>query len=179
LVELMVTLAVLAILLAAAVPSFADFFDKYRLRGAVDDVVSVISDARAESVKSGRDVRVDFAGTASAWCVAANPADAPTGGAAIGSPDDCDCSTGTCNSMPDGHVLEVSIGKHKGITASAATLAEAFNFDSKLGLVDPLTQHTATFTSPSGKYSMDVTVNPLGQASACATGPAIAGVPSC
>lgn len=181
LVELMVTLAVLAIILAAAVPSFADFFDKYRLRGAVDDVVSVISDARAESVKIGRDVRVDFAGTTSAWCVAANPAAAPSGGAAIGSPADCDCSAGTCGAMPDGSVLAVPVGGHAGITASAATVAEAFNFDSRLGLISPLAAHSATFTSPSGKYSLAVTVNPLGQASVCVpTGkPVIAGVSSC
>lgn len=68
LIELMVTIAVLAILLAVALPSFADFFDKYRLRGAVDDVVSVISNARAESVKADRDVNISFGGTAPQWC---------------------------------------------------------------------------------------------------------------
>lgn len=181
LVELMVTIAVLAIMLAAAAPSFADFFDKYRLRGAVDDVVSVISNARAESVKSGRDVRVDFAGAATAWCVAANPAGAPTAGQPIGNPPDCDCSTGTCGAMPDGQVLSVPVGAHGNVGASAPTLALAFVFNSKLGLVNPLAAQAATFTSPAGRYSMAVTVTPLGQASVCVPigQRAIAGVPSC
>jgi len=181
LIELMVTLAVLAIVLAAAVPSFRDFFDKYRLRGAVDDVVSVISNARAASVKTGRNVRIDFAGTTSAWCVAASPADAPTAGKAIGEPADCKCDEGTCKAMPDGQSLAVPVGEHAGVSADAATVAEAFVFDSKLGLISPLAAHAATFTSPSKKYSMDVVINPLGQASACVPTdkPVIAGVPSC
>lgn len=175
------TLAVLAIMLAAAMPSFADFFDKYRLRGAVDDVVSVVSNARAESVKTGRDVRIDFAGAATAWCVAANPAAAPTAGQPIGNPPDCDCSTGSCTAMPDGQVLSVPVAAHGDVAASAATLGLAFVFDSQLGLVSALTPQVATFTSPTGKYSMSVTVNPLGQASVCVLPgqPAIAGVASC
>lgn len=181
LIELMVTLSVLAILAVAAAPSFADFFDRYRLRGAVDDVVSVISIARAESVKSGRDVRIDFAGTTTAWCVAANPAPAPASGLLIEPPSSCDCIAGTCSAMPDGQVLSVPVGVHGNVGASSATLALAFVFDSKLGLVRPLDAHAATFTSPAGKYSMAVNVNPLGQAGACVpTGQrAIAGVPSC
>ena len=77
LIELMVTIAVLAIVLAAATPSFTDFFDRYRLRGAVDDVVSVISNARAEAVKGDRDVAVSIGGTTGAWCVGANAAVEP------------------------------------------------------------------------------------------------------
>lgn len=181
LIELMVTLAVLAILAAIAAPSFADFIDKYRLRGAVDDVVSVISNARAESVKTGLDVRVDFAGTTTNWCVAANPAVVPTAGQRIGSPADCDCSTGTCGNMPDGMPLSVPVGAHVGVTTNAATVAEAFEFNSKLGVVNPLAQHMATLISPAGKYFMAAVVNPLGQASVCvpAGKPVIAGVPSC
>lgn len=181
LVELMVTLAVLAILMTLAVPSFADFLDKFRLRGAVDDVVSVISNARAESVKSGLDVRVDFGGTTGAWCVAANPAITPSAGQSIGGPADCDCSAGTCGAMPDGRMLAVPVGEHTGVTASAASVAEAFVFNSRLGLVSPLAAHSATFTSPAGKYSLAITINPLGQAYVCvpAGAPVVAGVSSC
>ena len=45
LVELMVSLAVLAILATVAVPSFVDFLDKNRVRGAADAVVSLVSSA--------------------------------------------------------------------------------------------------------------------------------------
>lgn len=177
----MVSIAVLAILVAIATPSFSDFFDKYRLRGAADDVVSVISSARAEAVKTGRDVRVDFGGTSAAWCVAASPAAVPAAGAPIGDPVDCDCAAGTCSPMGDGEVLSVALNAHPKVTAAAATVAENFAFDARLGLVIPLDNHSATFTSPSGKYTLQVAVTPLGQPNLCvpAGKPVISGVPSC
>ena len=181
LIELMVTLAVLAILAAIAAPSFADIIDKFRLRGAVDDVISVIANARAESVKSGLDVRVDFAGTTAAWCVAANPAIVPTAGERIDSAADCDCSAGTCVAMPGENLLSVPVGSHAGVTVTGATVGKAFTFNSKLGVVSPLVTHAVTLISPAGKYFLAATVNPLGQASVCVPigKPLIAGVSSC
>lgn len=177
----MVSIAVLAILVAIATPSFADFFDKYRLRGAANDVISVISSARAEAVKTGRDVRIDFGGSTAAWCVAASPAAVPAAGEPIGDPGDCDCAGGTCSPMGDGQVLSVALNAHPGVTAAAATVAENFAFDARLGLVVPLDDHSATFNSPSGKYTLQVDVSPLGQSNLCvpAGKPDISGVPSC
>lgn len=181
LIELMVTIAVLAILVAIATPSFNDFFDKYRVRGAANDVISVVSQARAVSVKSGRGVRVDFGGTTGAWCVAASPAVVPAAGAPISGAVDCDCAASSCQPMGDGQVLAVAQGAHPGVTASAGTVAVNFSFDSRLGLVVPVANHSATFNSPTGKYALQVAVNPLGQANLCtpAGKPQISGVPTC
>lgn len=183
LIELMVTIAVLAILVAIATPSFNDFFDKYRVRGAANDVISVVSQARAESVKSGRGVGVNFGGTTGAWCVAASPAVVPAAGAPIGGTVGCDCaaSPSSCQPMGDGQVLAVALGAHPGVTASAGTVAVNFSFDSRLGLIVPVANHSATFNSPTGKYALQVVVNPLGQANLCTpTGkPEIAGVLTC
>ncbi|MEJ7745665.1 MAG: GspH/FimT family pseudopilin [Luteimonas sp.] len=177
LIELMVTIAVLAILLAVALPSFADFFDKYRLRGAVDDVVSVISNARAESVKADRDVNISFGGTAPQWCVGANAAVDPAGGVATPGAIACDCAV-AAQCQVGGQRLAVDVGKHAGVTIGGTPAA--FIFDSKLGLVTPLAPQSATFTSATGKYALRVNVNPLGQAVVCVpSGPAIAGVPTC
>ncbi len=179
LIELMVTLAVLAVVLTAAVPSFTDFFDKYRLRGAVDDVISVISNARAESVKGDADVNVSLRGSTSAWCVGANAAAVPTGGSPGGVAAACDC-TDTALCLVGGQRLAVDVGKHAGVSVNAVG-GPGVTFDSKLGVIVPLVAVSSTFTSPSGKYDVAISVNPLGQASACVpTGkPAIAGVPSC
>lgn len=178
LVELMVTIAVLAIVLAAATPSFADFFDKYRLRGAVDDVVSVISLARAEAVKGDRDVTVSIGGTTAAWCVGANAAVDPVGGAPVGGAVACDCATANA-CLVGGQELRVAPGKHADVDIGA--VGGSFTFDSKLGVVMPLGAASATLTSPTGKYDIQVNVNALGQASACvpAGKPAIPGVQSC
>jgi len=179
LIELMVTLAVLAIVLTAATPSFVDFFDKYRLRGAVDDVVSVISNARAASVKSDRDVNISFGGASTtAWCLGANAAVEPSGGNPAGNAQPCDCAN-TAECVVGGERMAVDVGQEGGV--SVDSVATTFGFSSKLGLINPLGTASATFTSPRGKYDITVNINALGQASACtpAAKPAIAGVASC
>jgi Tfp pilus assembly protein FimT len=57
-IELMAVIAVLIVLVLIAAPSFADFFDRNRVRAAGDDLVSIISDARAEAVKNDLDVNI-------------------------------------------------------------------------------------------------------------------------
>ena len=178
LVELMVTVAVASIVLVAAVPSFVDFFDKYRVRGAVDDVVSTISNARAAAVRSDRDVNIAFNGTTTAWCVGANAAVEPSNGDPVGAAAACNC-TNTAQCQVGGERLAVDVGKHPGVSVNS--VATTFAYSSKLGLINPLGSATATFTSPRGKYDIRLNVNALGQASVCTpTGkPAIAGVASC
>jgi type IV fimbrial biogenesis protein FimT len=178
LIELMVTLAVLAVVLAAAVPSFSDFFDKYRLRGAADAVVSMVSNARAEAVKSDQDVNVAFTGSGSAWCVGANAAGTPTGGNRAGAASACDC-TDTSACLVSGQRMAVEESAFPDVTIG--TLPAAMIFDSKLGTIAPLGNRTVTLTSPKGKYDVQVEVNALGQARACrpAAKPVIAGIPTC
>ena len=179
LIELMVTIAVLAIVLAAASPSFVDFFDKYRLRGAVDDVVSVISNARAASVKADRDVNISLGGAnTTAWCLGANAAAEPSGGNPQSPAAACDC-TDAAQCLVGGGRMAVDVGQEGRV--SVDSLATSFAFNSKLGLKNPLAPSTATFTSPRGKYDLRVTVNALGQASVCTPSgkPTIAGITSC
>lgn len=57
LVELMVTIAVLAIVLGMAVPSLMDYFDRARVKGAAEAVYADLRLAQAESVK--QNLRVD------------------------------------------------------------------------------------------------------------------------
>lgn len=72
LIELMVAVAVLAILLAAAIPSFDDFRQRAALRGAADQVVSFIGDARFEALRRNSMVKVGFvSGAGGAMCVGA------------------------------------------------------------------------------------------------------------
>ena len=59
LIELMVTLAVLAILLAAAIPAFVDFRERAAVRGAGSELVSFWANAKMEAIK--RDVPITVA----------------------------------------------------------------------------------------------------------------------
>ncbi|MFS8064085.1 MAG: Tfp pilus assembly protein FimT/FimU [Luteimonas sp.] len=181
LVELMVTLAVLAIVLVAAVPSFVDFFDKSRVRGAADNVISVISNARVESVKNDLDVNLAFTGSGSAWCVGANAATAPTGGNEAGAAAACDCTV-TTECLVSGARSAIDVGAAPGV--SIGTLPAALVFDSKLGVITPLGAREVTLTSPRGKYDIKVEMNALGQARLCTPitptlKPVIAGIPAC
>jgi type IV fimbrial biogenesis protein FimT len=178
LIELMVTLAVMAIVLVAATPSFVDFFDKNRVRAAADGVVNMIGNSRAEAVKNDRDVNITFKGSAATWCVGANAAIDPTGGNPVTAAAACDCTVST----------SCLVGNQRAVVDSTAfsgvsigTLPATFDFDSKLGVISPLGTRSVTLTSPKGKYDLIIQLNALGQGRLCVpTGkPAIAGIVGC
>lgn len=177
LVELMVTVAVLAILMALAGPSFEDFMQRYRLRGAADEVASIVANARAEALMRNRDVAVVFTGDADAWCVGAVAAPEPTTlGELASTAPTCDCDNDCTLS---GRVVETRAASHSGVTMSADPGSVTFSRDT--GAVDDLSSPTATLQSPNGKYSLNVAISPLGRGRLCVpTGsPAISGFEGC
>jgi hypothetical protein len=164
-----------------AAPSYRDMVDRYRVRGAADDVLSVLSNARAGAVKAGLDTAVS-ATTGANWCVGATSAAVPSGGNRVGAPVACNCaSASTC--VVAGEQLAVPVGKHAGVTMGSGA---GFVYDGKLGtvLTGGLIAAAGTpmvLTSPSGKYDVRVGVTPLGQATLCtpAGKPAMAGIAAC
>lgn len=179
LIELVVTMVVLVILAMAAQPALQDFFDRYRLRGAGDALVSLISNARAEAVKTDLDVSIDFIGSGTNWCAGANAATPPSGGNPAGTADACDCTV-TTECQVSGQRTIVEGGSFHGVTI-AESPDDPFAFDSKLGTIVPLGIEEATLTSPSGRYDLTVEVNALGQARLCTPDgkPSMAGIPAC
>ncbi len=181
LVELMVVVAVIAILAVMAAPSYRDMIDRFRVRSAADDVLSVLSNARAGAVKIGLDTAVSVT-TGSNWCVGATSATVPTGGNQAGSPTACTCSTAaTC--LVAGEQIAVPVGKHRGVTMASGG---GFTYDGKLGVVLNSGSIAAAPTpvvlrSPLGKYDVRVGVSPLGQATLCTPSgkPAMAGISAC
>lgn len=160
LVELMVVIAVIAILAIAAMPSYRELLDRYRVGKAAEDVVSLISNARSGSVKLHREVAVSFTTDAN-WCVGANAAAAPTGGARAGTATTCSCgSPATC--LVDGENLVIPVGKHPGVTLTSAT--GDIVFDGLVGATTGLATQTAILESPAGMFTVTINVTPLGQA---------------
>ena len=75
--------------------------------------------------------------------------------------------------------VAISSSDYNGVTMGARPAD--FTYDGRLGDVKLLTPTSFTFTSPKGKYQVQLNVAPLGQASLCTpTGqPVIAGISSC
>lgn len=59
-IELMVTIAVLAILAAMAIPSFTDMMERQRLINATEAVYSDLQNARSEAVKRSQQIVVSI-----------------------------------------------------------------------------------------------------------------------
>lgn len=74
LIELMITLAVLAIVLGIAMPAISDFAIKQRVSSKTNEMMLSLAFARSEALKLNRDVRVmpstaTAAGWSDGWCV--------------------------------------------------------------------------------------------------------------
>ena len=196
-IELMVTLAVAAVLAVIAVPSFNDLIEKSRLRGATDDIVNLLNVARAKALKLQRDVNVSVSGTTT-WCAGAISAgDPPSVGEPVPAATACDCtSAGAC--LVDGQPALISSDNYSGVTISNVSstgsgtstgikyvnAASGITFNSQFGSLDlgalP-TNPLLTVKSKSLKYSTQISVSPLGQTHVCVPGGSVfvAGYPSC
>ena len=160
LVELMVVIAILAILVVVAVPSYQAQLDNYRVRKAGEDLVSVISTARSGAVKLHREVNVSFT-TGASWCAGAKSAVEPSAGARAGNAVACDCASATA-CLVDTEQVAIPVGKHPGVSMGSASSALVFN--GVTGATTALTGSVITLASPLNKFTATVTVTPLGQA---------------
>jgi len=195
LIELMVTLAVLVVLAMLAVPSFATLIEKSRLRGATDDVVSLLNNSRSNAVKLGTITNVSMVGSAGTWCAGAISQASPqttsaTAGAALGATGStCDCSATTVTCQVAGQNALVSSGGYTGVSLSSVggnllNSNGGISFDPKLGALYPLPTTatvlpTVVLLSKSGKYSTQINISPLGQVYACTASGSMSGYPSC
>lgn len=180
LIELIVTIAVLAILLAVAVPSFQDFFERGRLRGAADAATALVATARGEAVKTGRNVTISFSGTTAAWCLGANQADIPDPGDAYADSEACDCGTAN-DCVVDGVERVMRSSDFGNVTLAAIPTTNAFTVDSKQGAVIGLETRQATLISPNGSFRLQLNISPMGQSQLCVPSGqrAMPGFPSC
>lgn len=189
LVELMTTLVVLLVLVLLAVPSFRDYIEKARVRGAADQITDLLAQARASAVKSNLPVAVRAQGSAGTWCLGAAMAAEPAAWAMradTATPCDCDSVATACTVEAKQLVLSsasLSAGSPPSVTFTptpTTDLTTGFNFSytPKLGgvssngapgksFLDASVARSIAITSPNGRYELTVTISPLGQSSVC------------
>jgi type IV fimbrial biogenesis protein FimT len=174
LVELLVTLAVLAILLTGAVPAFTDLIDSQRLRAAAQQIAADLRYARGEAVKrhAGVPIGVSFS-PGEVWCYG------------ISQQLPCDCSVQDWSS-PAACLLDLSLRRQLHMVqphAQVELVAARFSggpttvFDPLRGLARA---GTVELQSARGKR-LDVRISMLGRVRICAPADAVspAGIAPC
>lgn len=175
LIEMIVTVSVLAILLTVAVPSFKDTVDKRRLVGAAEQFYGDLQAARFEAIKLNKTVEVFFKNSgATNWCygmsdnVAAN---------------NCDCTSSTPNCTVGGMPKVMGNSGFRGVTLTVSGYEESrICVDSRRGKFFSDSDCTSddmgnvTFSSSSGSIRVDT--QELGRVRICSTA-GTGGYPSC
>ncbi|OUS09944.1 hypothetical protein A9Q89_12260 [Gammaproteobacteria bacterium 53_120_T64] len=156
LIEAMIVIAIVAIVLSLAVPSFNDFFEKNRLKRAAEEVYGLITKARAEAVIRSVDMRVDVdAGT---WCL---------GYEERPSPFDPPCNCANANSCTVDVAGTPVTQVVSGADFSGVTITESFAgvtfFDTVKG-----TAGNGTVSLSAADWDLDVVVSNMGRVRICA-----------
>jgi len=162
LIELMVTIVIMGILLALAVPSFNDMFKQHRLIGAAEALVGNLNYAKSESIKRADKVTLSvIRSTASSWCYG------------LVSGDNCNCTTGnSCyidlnndGAVSGGELKTVSSTAFPGIVISSPTAGNTtVKFTAARGTA--VTGKTIEFQSDNG-LTLQVIVSSYGRIRLC------------
>ena len=125
LIELMVAVAIAAVLLAIAAPSFRNFILLQRLKGVQAQLVTDLQYARSEAVARGVDVYVAFKTNSSMTCYSmyTSPTDATQ----------CDCRSGAaaaCSAVAGAREIRtVQVAAAQSVAVAASGSSSWFAFD--------------------------------------------------
>lgn len=123
---MMLTIVVLAILLALAVPAFTNIIGKNRLKSAAERMSTELQFARSSAIAQNQQVRVHVS-PGSSWCMGLDD-DLST---------DCDCAGAPAQCTIDGQQQVVTSGDFENIEITGSTIAgDAILFDNVRGLPD-------------------------------------------
>jgi len=164
LIELIITIVVLAILVSIGVPQMRDFIEKRRVVGAAESVKDLILRARSEAIKQSSDIFVTVCADSENWLVGAADDD--------GAGECSDAASFTVSTATrDGSVEPVRMavsaaggsGNYPGV--SLTSNGGGFAFTSRGVLSDP--SDAPQITMSDGRWALRVEVNPLGRVKLC------------
>jgi len=155
LIELMVAIAMVAVLASLAIPSFGAQLARIHLKAAAERIAADLADARFEASRRGAPVHVHFE-TGAPWCYS------------VATADPCACgSTQACQ------IRRAQGSDHKGVVLERAS---DLHFDPVNGTADAVA--AATLRNAQGE-TLRVDLTRLGRAKVCAPESTSLSYPSC
>ncbi len=166
LIESCMAMAVVAVLVATAMPSFRPLIDARRLEGAASELATDVQLARSEAVARNRPVRLTLQTTADGSCYLLH----------TGNSGDCDCATAgpavcTGGATPIKRVSALTVDAVRFTSNSPSV-----SFDPLHGTCTPAA--TLRVLGRPGK-EIDQIVNILGRVRSCSPNAAVAGYRAC
>ena len=165
LVELMMSIVLLAIGTAIALPSFRDQVEKRQVTNGAEQLASFVNIAQGTAMKLNRVVTVSWSYTDNNdWCIGA-----------IDSETACDCTVTTwssdsyCKIASDTYKLSDDIATERGLVHQIVGGDDsAYAFDPVRGLFTDLDDTlTMELRSRSGDYRLNLVVNNAGRVTVC------------
>ena len=159
LVELIVTVAVLAIIASVAIPAYQGLIQKQRLVAAAEAARSHLLFAKSEAIKTGSPSQlfIRISTGSSPWCLGISSSNAT-----------CDCNLdGSCTFGLVSTERNLSGSEFSGISASSSLTH--LEIDSIRGGMNAVTGQEITLTSTGGEQ-LSIDVDTLGQVRICRPG---------
>jgi prepilin-type N-terminal cleavage/methylation domain-containing protein len=161
LMELMVTVAILAILVALAVPSFNSFLAKGRLSGAAEALAQDLQLAKSEALQLNDAVTISFS-LGTTWCYGS-----------VVSAAACDCTQASCT------LRRVDNSAYAGVTMTAVSFGSpAATFTAFMPRQGLANDGTVEFTHASAG-TLRVSLGTAGQVRICSTSGGLGHHPAC
>ncbi len=189
LVELVVSIAVVGIIIALAVPSFSDMIERKEVGGAAEAVYEQLQFARSQAVKRSTPMLVDFNANGTDWSIGITDKMAGCDAEDTSGSDACTVDYDNDSGTADNIVMRIQGSDFRNITMSQAT---AF-----AGSVDNCTTTSAeqgcfgfvrglartgqyNFVSANKPYTLQVQMNVLGRVKICVpSGDSVVGYDDC
>lgn len=175
LVELLVVVAMLAILLTLAAPSFTAFFAKKRIEGVAANLLTDLELARSEAVARNALVQV----TIGTGCYVIHALPATASAASTGT----SCSaTGVIIASGEQEIKRVQVATGAPYSIGPEGSLTAILFDPVRGLprfVPSAAGAAVGVSSTAGGWSLNVTIARNGSTSVCTPDGSVSGVPGC
>ena len=166
LVESTMALAVIAVTLGAALPTFTQARDRRHLEGAAAQLATDLRHARSLAVSHRTPIRLSVQQASGGSCYVVH----------TGAAGDCQCTgTGTATCSANAQALRV-VGFDADQPVQMLSNSRSILFDPDRGTVSPT--GTVKLQLPSGAAIHEV-INIMGRVRACSPAPALAGYPAC